>query len=152
MVLSSLSSTTLNSQVWGLGGFFWTQVMNTVEAVKSANSCMEMQPDSPNCQWVWESPSVHAFGLWCGWEQSRPVLHVSHFFFSPQSSFRSTKSIWSRLIGGLWLNCVCCCKILLQWPHFFCNIYKLNIVHHSYFCLADLPQSRRGFILQEMQG
>lgn len=88
-----------STEVLGLGGFFWTQVMNTVEAVKSANSCMEMQPDSPNCQRVWESPSVHAFGLWCGWEQSEPMLSVFHF--CPHSHFILTKSIWRRLRGGL---------------------------------------------------
>lgn len=66
LLLSSLSS----QQHWmGPGGFFWTQVMNTVEAVKSANSCMEMPPDSPNCQRVWEPPSVHATGLWRGRKQ-----------------------------------------------------------------------------------
>lgn len=45
--VKSVLTTTLNAEVWGLGGLFRTQVMNTVEAVKSANSCMEMSA-SPN--------------------------------------------------------------------------------------------------------
>lgn len=72
--VTSVLSTTLKAKVWGLGGFFWTQVKYTVEAVKSANSCMVMQTDSPNYQSVTES--VHVFGLWCGWEQPGPLLSV----------------------------------------------------------------------------
>lgn len=93
-----------NTEYWSLGtwGLFWTRVMNTVEAVKSANSCMEMQSDSPNCQWVWESPSVHAFALWWGWEQLGSPLLVFNF---PTFMFQFDKPIWTRLRGSVLANC-----------------------------------------------
>lgn len=91
----------LNStEYWSLGtwGPFWTRVMNTAEAVKSANSCMEMQSHSQNCQRVWESPSVHAFALCWGWEQPGSLLLVFNF---ATFMFQFDKSIWTRLWGRL---------------------------------------------------
>lgn len=145
--VKSVLSTTLNTEVWGPGGFLWTHVMKTVEAVKSANSCMEMQSDSPKCQWVWEPLSVQTFVLRFGWEQKGSLLSVFHFF--PNSYFNLMKYLWTGGSGLKWNKTVEDCFRELISVVMFINSYS-----PSYQFLPSIPniRLREAVLLIEIMG